>query len=67
MSLLFTLSFLLKSFENISSCSIFYCDQFGWFHQPENHRDCWKQSLRAKYLGKSSGVEVVCLKCPLGF
>ena len=66
MALSFMLPFLLKSFGNISNYSTVSCNQFDWFHQSENQRDCWKQSLRIKYLTKSSGVKVGSLKS-LGF
>ena len=66
MALSFMLSFSLKSFGNISNYSTVSCNEFDWFHQPENQRDCWKQSLCTKCLTKSSGLKVGGLKS-LGF
>ena len=58
--------FSLKSFWNISNYSSVSCNQYDWFDQPENQRDCWKQSLFTKCLTNSSGVKVGGLKS-LGF
>ena len=62
MALSFMLPFSLKSFGNIWNYSTVSFNQFDWFHQPENQRDCWKQSPRTKCLTKSSGVKVGGLK-----